>query len=418
MRSLAVVAAFFVMLETAAAGPEDDGWHALFDGSSTDAWRGYRQADFPAKGWVVEDGALRHVAKAGGGDIVSRRQYRNFELVLQFKVGPKANSGIMYRVGESEGASYMTGPEFQVLDDAGHGEVNALHAVGSLYGLYPAEGKKPRPAGEWNDARIVVNGDRVEHWLNGTKVVTADLMSDDWNARVAKTKFAPWKKFGRVARGHICLQDHGDDVWYRNIRIRELPPEPARRGAVIPLLGDTLEGWSAHLRGEAKRDDVWSIAGGVLSCKGTPAGYLYTQKKYANFVLKLEWRWPGQPGNSGVLFRMIGEHKVWPRSIEAQLHSGNAGDFWNIGDFPMKTDAARAKGRNTKKTHANEKPVGEWNAYEIIVDGSWVQLRVNGEVLNEAWDCEEFAGHICLQSEGAPIEFRNIRLIPLQPAGR
>jgi len=111
---------------------------------------------------------------------------------------------------------------------------------------------------------------------------------------------------------------------------------------------------------------------------------------------------------------MTGEDKVWPKSVEAQLHSGNAGDFWNIGDFAMTTDPARTKGRNTKKTHAAERPIGEWNEYEIIVNGPTITLFVNGEQVNEATGVEVVPGHICLQSEGAEIHFKNIRLTPLK----
>jgi hypothetical protein len=128
------------------------------------------------------------------------------------------------------------------------------------------------------------------------------------------------------------------------------------------------------------------------------------------------WAWhPAKgAGNSGVLMRMVGEDNVWPRCVEAQLQSGNAGDFWNIDKFPMKVDPARTKGRNTKKTHFAEFPIGEWNEYEIIVDGGAVVLNVNGELLNEARDVWATAGKIALQSEGAEIHFRNIRLAPIE----
>jgi hypothetical protein len=176
--------------------------------------------------------------------------------------------------------------------------------------------------------------------------------------------------------------------------------------------GKGLDAWTRFLPAGNELADVWSVAGDSIVCTGKPAGYLYTVQKFESFVLRLQWRFdPAKgAGNSGVLLRVAGEHQVWPRSIEAQLHSGNAGDFWNIGEFAMQVDAARTKGRNTKKTHANEKPIGEWNDYEIVVDGPWVRLTVNGQVLNEAWDCGVIPGHIALQSEGAEIHFRIIRL--------
>lgn len=180
--------------------------------------------------------------------------------------------------------------------------------------------------------------------------------------------------------------------------------------------GKTLAGWTHHLRGEAAPEDVWSIdAEGVLACSGRPAGYLRTVSNHQNFALRVRWRFDPEKGagNSGVLLRTIGPDKVWPRSIEAQLQSGAAGDFWNIDKFPMGVPAERTKGRNTKRLATNEKPLGEWNEYLITCWQGHVVLRVNGEVLNQAWDCMEIPGKICLQSEGAHIEFRDIDLLEL-----
>lgn len=185
---------------------------------------------------------------------------------------------------------------------------------------------------------------------------------------------------------------------------------------VVLFNGKDLSGWTYYLRGsDQKMEDVWSVQDGILICKGRPAGYIRTKESYKNFKLIVEWRWPEdkKPGNSGVLVRMMGEDKVWPKSIEAQLQSGNAGDFWNIDKFQMTTAPERTRGRNTKKTKGNEKPIGQWNKYEITCDGGTVTLSVNGEVLNEATDCAEVAGPICLQSEGAEIHFRTVKLIPL-----
>lgn len=181
--------------------------------------------------------------------------------------------------------------------------------------------------------------------------------------------------------------------------------------------GKDLSGWEYVSRDkESKLENVWSVQDGILVCQGKPVGYIRTKEKFTNYHLVVEWRWPEgkRPGNSGVLVRMVGEDKVWPKSIEAQLQNGNAGDFWNIGNFQMKTAPDRTKGRNTKKLKGNEKPLGEWNRYDILCDGGHVVLKVNGEVLNEATDCAEIAGHICLQSEGAEIHFRTVKLVPLK----
>ena len=197
------------------------GWRALFDGATTNGWRGYRQPEIPG-GWQVVDGALTRVR--GGGDIVTVDQFANFELTLEWKVAPGGNSGIFYRVTEEAEHTYETGPEMQVLDDAGHRDGGSrLTSAGSLYGLYGAPAGVVKPAGQWNAVRIVVDGTRVEHWLNGVRVVDAQMGSADWDRRVRDSKFNEWRGFGRARRGHIALQDHGDWVAYRNIKIKVLP---------------------------------------------------------------------------------------------------------------------------------------------------------------------------------------------------
>jgi hypothetical protein len=196
------------------------GWTVLFDGSSTNAWRAYQKPDLPS-GWQIVDGALTRVGE--GGDIITRDQFGDFELELEWKLAPNGNSGIMFRVTEVDSNTYRTGPEMQVLDDAGHQDgKNRLTSAGSNYGLHAAPAGVVKPVGEWNQARLLVRGAHVEHWLNGQKVVEYELWSPDWEAKVKASKFNAWPGYGRATRGHIALQDHGDWVAYRNIRIREL----------------------------------------------------------------------------------------------------------------------------------------------------------------------------------------------------
>ena len=196
----------------------------------------------------------------------------------------------------------------------------------------------------------------------------------------------------------------------------------AEPGAVPLFNGRDFSGWTFHLSDpKVPWQQVWSIdpREKAIICKGNPAGYIRTVRSYKNYVLKLEWRFnpvTKQAGNSGVLLRIIGKDQVWPRSIEAQLQSGAAGDFWLIEGARLVTPEERVdKGtpRHRNRIKTNEKPVGEWNAYEITCDGDRVTLTVNGEVLNEGTGAEEWAGKIGLQSEGSEIHFRNIRLIPL-----
>ncbi|MFO0875566.1 MAG: DUF1080 domain-containing protein [Phycisphaerales bacterium] len=400
------------------------GWKLLFDGATVDGWRGYKQATFPAAkpgggGWTISDGALCTSPGGSGGDIITAEQFGDFELSLEYRTSPKANSGIIFRVAEKHDTSWMTGPEFQVIDDGGNDlKPDDAHSSGALYDLAaPAAGKVVKPAGEWNHARIVLRDGRLRHYLNGVRIVDLRIDGKDWIERINGSKFKVYEGFGLQPRGHIALQDHGDAVCYRNIKIRSFDaPMP---GEVQLFNGKDTTGWTAFLQDGKGMADVWSVKDGVLRCAGRPIGYIRTTADHANYVLKLEWRWPigpsgsGDPGNSGVLLRMVGEDKVWPKSVEAQLQSGSAGDFWNIDEVQMKVDPARTNGRNTKQTHANENAIGEWNEYEIIVDGGDIRLNVNGEELNHAWDVAVVPGKICLQSEGAPIEFRNIRLAPI-----
>lgn len=196
-------------------------WRSLFDGRTTAGWRGFRMDTVPG-GWQVVDGALTRVG--GGGDIITTDRFANFELELEWNVAPGGNSGIMFRVTEDSDATYKSGPEMQVLDDAAHRDGQSrLTAAGANYGLDPVPAGVVKPAGEWNAVRLVVNGPHVEHWLNGVKVVEYELWTPAWEAKVAATKFAQWPGYGRARSGHIALQDHGDRVAYRNIRIRVLP---------------------------------------------------------------------------------------------------------------------------------------------------------------------------------------------------
>ncbi|MDR1170606.1 MAG: DUF1080 domain-containing protein [Prevotellaceae bacterium] len=210
-----------------------DGWKLLWDGKTTDGWRGAKIDAFPEKGWVIEDGLLK-VLKGGGGestnggDIVTTKKYGSFILTAEFKITPGANSGIKYFVdpGLNRGEGSAIGCEFQILDDEKHPDaklgVKGNRTVGSLYDLIPAIKSKRFNITEFNTATVVVAGNHVEHWLNGIKVVEYERNSQMWNALVAYSKYRDWPDFGNAAEGYILLQDHGDEVWFRNIKIKEL----------------------------------------------------------------------------------------------------------------------------------------------------------------------------------------------------
>ncbi len=211
-----------------------EGWKLLFDGKSTENFRGVYKEAFPEAGWQVKEGVLTHLKSTGGesvsgGDIVTINEYSSFEFQTDFKVTEGANSGIKYLVTESmprpQGSAI--GLEFQILDDAKHPDAklgrDGNRTIGSLYDLIPAaRGKLVKPIGEWNKACVYVKGNHVEHWLNGKKTLEYDRSSKAFKDAVAMSKFKDKPGFGEWPKGHILLQDHGDEVQFRNIKIREI----------------------------------------------------------------------------------------------------------------------------------------------------------------------------------------------------
>jgi hypothetical protein len=197
------------------------GWRLLFDGRTTQGWRGYQATGFPKKGWVVEQGWLRHQARGGGGDLVTEETFAEFELTFDWKVGAGSNSGLKYFVAEER--SSAIGHEYQVIDDPPYGfaQQGNTHQTASFYDVLPQTVyRPPRPPGEVNQSRILVKGNHVEHWLNGEKVLAYELDSAAVKAAVARSKFRDVKGFGTRMKGHVLLQDHGGDVWFRNMKVR------------------------------------------------------------------------------------------------------------------------------------------------------------------------------------------------------
>ena len=208
-------------LPDAATTARDEGWIALFNGSSTAAWRGFRQDSMPG-GWRIQDGTLTKDSVTG--DIITRDQFGDFELELEWRLAAGGNSGLFYRGTEEYDHIYWSAPEYQLLDDATapNGE-SRLTSAGAAYALYPSPEGVLKPAGEWNAARIIARGNHVEHWMNGQKLLEYELGSPDWTAKVKASKFVDWPNYGKSARGHIAVQgDHEGTLSLRNIRIRPL----------------------------------------------------------------------------------------------------------------------------------------------------------------------------------------------------
>lgn len=203
-----------------------EGWQLLFDGKSTDLWRGYNKPGFPEKGWTVEDGNI--LVHGGGGDLITKEQFENFELKVDFLLTDTANSGIFYLILEEEGTPiWHNAPEFQLLDNETYiqmmgAEALHMHLTGDNYDLHKSVKDHNKPVGEWNTARILLNNGHVEHWLNGYQTVEYEIDSPDWERRRKESKFAEYPNYGKMRKGAIGLQDHGHLLKFRNIKIRKL----------------------------------------------------------------------------------------------------------------------------------------------------------------------------------------------------
>lgn len=215
---------------TAAAQLTDEqkanGWRLLFDGQTTNGWEFFK--DLPNDSWEVSDGTLHCKAFVDGvenkrSDIMTTEEFENFELAFDWKITPQGNSGVMFRVTEENPQPYHSGPEYQVLDDEGYpGDPKANQLSGGSYDMYEVPTAKPNALGEWNQSKLVVNGNHVEHWLNGTKVLEYEIGSDDWKKRKAASKWKDVPTYSMSKKGHIDIQDHNHEVWYKNIMIKTL----------------------------------------------------------------------------------------------------------------------------------------------------------------------------------------------------
>lgn len=222
-----------VIANTISPNEANEGWALLWDGKTSEGWRGAKLNSFPEKGWKMENGILKVMKSGGaesanGGDIVTTKKYKNFILKVDFKITEGANSGVKYFVNPdmNKGAGSAIGCEFQILDDDKHPDaklgVKGNRKLGSLYDLIPAPEDKPFNKKDFNTAMIIVKGNHVEHWLNGVKLIEYTRQNEMWNALVAYSKYKNWPNFGNSESGNILLQDHGDEVWFKNIKIKEL----------------------------------------------------------------------------------------------------------------------------------------------------------------------------------------------------
>ncbi len=235
MRSLSFVVLAAVILSACSSGKnamnssESKGWQKLFDGKTTSGWHTYGKSA-AGTDWKVADGAIFLDAKnrtsGQGGDLVTNEEFTNYHLKLDWKISRNGNSGIIFNVNEDPAkykATYNTGPEMQVLDNDGHADGKIIkHRAGDLYDLIKSRKENVRPVGEWNTSEIILNNGQLEFIQNGESIVKTTMWDDNWNQLVAGSKFKAWPGFGTYKTGKIALQDHGDEVWYRNIVIKRL----------------------------------------------------------------------------------------------------------------------------------------------------------------------------------------------------
>ncbi len=389
------------------AAEVEDGWQLLFDGESTNGWRGYNRDGFPSEAWEVRDGNLVTLAQEDGGsgvDLVTEERFESFELGVEFKLTPVGNSGVLYRVVEREGeAIWYNAPEFQVLDDPAHLAMGTMdmhkHLTGDNYDIHASSVRASKPIGEWNHARIIVNGQHVEHWLNGAKTVEYEIESPEWDTLVAESKFAEYPHYGRTQRGHIGLQGYGRLVSYRNIKIRRIPQ---------PLFnGRDLDGWNIH------GTERWYVENGELVCESGPDaeyGYLATEKIYKDFDLTLEFKQEAN-GNSGVFFRSSLEGTRitgWqaevapPGNFTGGIYESYGRD-WLVQPDSIKDEALR---------------MGEWNIMRVRVVGDHVTTWLNGVEMIDLRDEKigEAEGVIALQIHsggGIKLRWRNLLISEL-----
>ena len=399
-----------------------EGWQLLFDGETLNGWRSFNETELLG-GWHVVDGCIQ--AKGEGGDasgyIVTDKQYANFELVWDWKLTHGGNSGMLYHVVEHPKfkVPYVTGPEYQLIDNEGWEEVNAptkleeWQKLGVDYAMHLPDYSKMKvnPVGEWNSSKIVYDDGHVEHWLNGEKILEFEAYTEDWFAKKASGKWGTATEYGLAHTGVICLQDHGDPASFRNIKIKELPEK--RAGQKVSLFnGKDLTGWElfGSMRVSVDKD------GNLVTENGEDLkyGYLGTREYYKDFDLTVEFKQMSN-GNSGLFF-----HSFVEGGYENNIVNG-----WQCEVAPKGNDTGgvyESYGRGWLKQIPDEKESilkeGEWNTLRLRVEGNKVQTWLNGEAMMELDDelIGSKTGRIMLQihdGNNIKVLWRNFNLTKL-----
>ncbi|WP_099464821.1 3-keto-disaccharide hydrolase [Parabacteroides provencensis] len=385
-----------------------DGWELLFDGKTLDGWRDYNGTALTGP-WEVVDGAIQADGRGSdaSGYIVTDKQYENFELSWDWKISKGGNSGMLYHVVERPqfAVPYVTGPEYQLLDDANITEpLEEWQRCGVDYAMYlPDFSKiKVKPAGEWNTSKIVFDNGHVTYFMNGEKTIEFDAWTDDWFSRKNSGKWANAPEYGLARKGVFCLQDHGYPAWFRNIKVKELP----RKSKEVDLFNEVdLAGWDKY------GTELWYVKDGLLICASGPDkqyGYLATREYYDDFDLTVEFKQEAD-GNSGIFIRSFVEPDVKVNG-------------WQVEVAPKGQDTGgiyESYGRGWLIQIPDEKEdilkYGDWNTMRIKVQGDNVQTWLNGEEMVNIRDEKIGAGQgrIALQIHdggGIKVLWRNLHL--------
>lgn len=396
-----------------------DGWELLFDGETLNGWRDYN-GDSLTQPWTVVDGCIQAAGDGSdlSGYIVTDREFDNFILDWDWKLGKGGNSGMIYHVVEDPyfKVPYVTGPEYQLIDNEGWEEINApskleeWQKLGVDYAMHlpNPDSMFVNPQGEWNNSRIVFDNGHVEHYLNGHKILEFEAWTDDWFARKNAGKWEMAPEYGLADRGVICLQDHGSPASFRNIKIKQLPKKVTGEAKDL-FNGKDLTGW------ENNGTELWYVNDeGLMVCESGPDkayGYLATREYYNDFDLTVDFKQLAN-GNSGIFFRSFVEPPV-------KVHG------WQCEVAPKGQDSGgiyESYGRGWLQQIPDEKEnilkEGEWNTMRLRVEGDHVQTWLNGEPMVDFTDEKigDAQGRIALQIHdggGIKVQWKNLKITKL-----
>ena len=389
-----------------------DGWSLLFDGKTLNGWRDFKGDSVSIAPWKAEKGTLTSLGLGSDstGYIVTTRDYENFIVSFDWKISEGGNSGFLYHVVERPELKvpYVTGPEYQLIDDIGFpSKIEDWQKAGADYAMYICDTTKKvlKKVGEWNNSKIVFDNGHVEHWLNGQKVLEFEAWTDDWYSRKNSGKWDNAPEYGLARSGVIALQDHGSRIWFKNMKIKELPRQPKQESL---FNGKDLTGWDVY------GTELWYVENGELVCESGPDkeyGYLGTRKYYNDFDLSLEFKQEAN-GNSGVFIR-------------SYIKTGVQISGWQVEVAPRDHDTGgiyESYGRGWIWQIPEEKEnilkEGDWNTMRIKVVGDKITTWLNGEVMTDMTDAKigQGKGRILLQIHsggGIKVRWRNFNLTEL-----